>query len=378
MLKKISVVIGTRPEAIKMAPLIIELNKYPELCVEICCTGQHKSMFDEAFESFGLKADVFMNVMQKGQSLAVLTSKLILETEKYFYDYKPELVLVHGDTTTAMAASLSSFYQKINIGHVEAGLRTYNIFSPFPEEFNRRAIGLYSKYHYAPTENSKNNLIKEFIHPKSILVTGNTVIDALIFTVNKFKNNNSLLEDLRNKFYKLLNFDIISTEFILITAHRRENINSLKSICKAFKSLAERNSQIKFIYPVHLNPQIQRTVHEYLSGIKNIILINPLNYIEFSLLMNFCKFIITDSGGIQEEAPALGKPVLVIRENSERQEAISAGTAKLISTNSEKIIYETQKFIDNDNLIRNISNLNNPYGDGKASKRIAKHIIKKL
>jgi len=378
MLKKISVVIGTRPEAIKMAPLIIELRKYSELLVEICCTGQHKTMFDEAFESFGLKANVFMNVMKKGQSLAMLTTKLIIETEKYFYNSKPELVLVHGDTTTAMAASLSSFYQKINIGHVEAGLRTYNIYSPFPEEFNRRTIGLYAKYHYAPTEIAKKNLIKDSINPSNILVTGNTVIDALIFTVNKFKNNDALFISLRNKFLMLLNFDIVTTQFILITAHRRENINDLISICKAFKLLAERNRKIKFIYPVHLNPKIQKIVYEHLSGIENILLIEPLNYIDFALLMNYCRFIITDSGGIQEEAPALGKPVLVIRENSERPEAIAVGTAKLISTNIEKIIYESQKFINDDELIRGISALKNPYGDGKASCRIATHIVNRL
>lgn len=378
MQKKISIVIGTRPEAIKMAPLILELKKDNNNHVEICCTGQHKTMFDDALLSFGLRADIFLDVMQNNQTLESLTCKLITHTSEYYENAKPDFVLVHGDTTTAMVAALSSFYKKIKIGHVEAGLRTYDLYSPFPEEYNRRSIGLCSKYHYAPTENSKNNLLKESINSKNIIVTGNTVIDALMYTVQKLKKNKSLMNLLGEKFYKMFDFNIFSQEFILITAHRRENINVLKNIFSALKILAEKNKNIEFIYPVHLNPKIQKLVKDNLSDIKNIKLIDPLNYTEFSFLMSFCRFIITDSGGIQEEAPALGKPVLVIRENSERPEAIAAGTAKLITTNRETILIESQKFIDDDALIKKISNLNNPYGDGKASIRIARHLKNKL
>ena len=373
-MKNISVVIGTRPEAIKMAPVILELNKNTnQFKTSICFTGQHESMFIDAFASFGLKPDVILNVMSPNQSLIQLTNKLITLTDKYYSDFDPDIVLVHGDTNTAMASSLAAFYKKIPIGHVEAGLRTYDQFSPFPEEFNRRAIALNAAYHYAPTKLARNNLLKEGINKKNIILTGNTVIDALMIIRDSILSDKNKFSLLKERFLNLFGFDVTKEKYILITAHRRENYSGIKDICISIKQLAFNNPKVKFIFPVHLNPKIKDIVYEGLSNYKNVFLIKPLPYKEFIFLMNFTNFILTDSGGIQEEAPAFGKKILVMRDRSERPEAIEAGTAKLVSTNPKIIVKEAQDLLDevinNDLLITK-----NPYGDGKAAHKIINHL----
>tara|TARA_A100000164_G_scaffold382143_1_gene438958 strand:- start:11025 stop:12155 length:1131 start_codon:yes stop_codon:yes gene_type:complete len=373
-MKNISVVIGTRPEAIKMAPVILELNKKTnQFKTSICFTGQHESMFSDAFSSFGLKPDVTLNVMSPNQSLVQLTNKLIDSTDKYYSDFEPDIVLVHGDTNTAMASSLAAFYQKIPIGHVEAGLRTYNKFSPFPEEFNRRLIALNADYHYAPTMMARNNLIKEGINKKNIILTGNTVIDSLTIIRDSILSDKNKFLSLKERFFNLIGFDVTKEKYILITAHRRENYCGIKDICISIKKLALNNPKVRFIFPVHLNPKIKDVVHKGLSDLNNVFLILPLAYKEFIFLMIFTNFILTDSGGIQEEAPAFGKKVLVMRDSSERPEAIQAGTAKLVSTKPKLIVKESQALleaaIDNDLLIKK-----NPYGDGKAALKIINHL----
>ena len=373
-MKNISIIIGTRPEAIKMAPVIIELNKQPnQFKTSICCTGQHESMFSDAFASFGLKPDVTLKVMSPNQSLAKLTNKIINLTDKYYSAFDPDIVLVHGDTNTAMASSLAAFYKKIPIGHVEAGLRTYNKYSPFPEEFNRRVIALNADYHYAPTIMARNNLLKEGINKKNIILTGNTVIDSLMIIRDVILSEKDKFLSLKERFMNLFGFDVTKEKFILITAHRRENYSGIKDICKSIKELAFNNPDVRFIFPVHLNPKIKDIVYKGLSDFKNVFLTSPLAYQEFIFLMIFTNFILTDSGGIQEEAPAFGKKVLVMRDISERPEAMKAGTSKLVSTNPKLIVKESQvlldEVIDNDLMIKK-----NPYGDGKAAYKIINHL----
>ena len=373
-MKNISIIIGTRPEAIKMAPVIIELNKKPnQFKTSICFTGQHESMFSDAFSSFGLKPDVTLNVMSPNQSLAQLTNKIINSTDKYYSDFDPNIVLVHGDTNTAMASSLAAFYRKIPIGHVEAGLRTFDKYSPFPEEFNRRVIALNANYHYAPTIMARNNLLKEGINKKNIILTGNTVIDSLTITRDSILSDKNKFLSLKKRFLNLFGFDVTKEKYILITAHRRENYSGIKDICKSIKELAINNPKVRFIFPVHLNPKIKDIVYKGLYNFKNVSLSSPLSYKEFIFLMIYTKFILTDSGGIQEEAPTFGKKVLVMRDKSERPEAIQAGTAKLVSTNPKLIVKESQvlldEVIDNDFLIKK-----NPYGDGKAAFKIINHL----
>ena len=373
-MKNISVVIGTRPEAIKMAPVILELNKNAnKFKTSICFTGQHESMFIDAFASFGLKPDVILNVMSPNQSLMQLTNKLITLTDKYYSDFNPDIVLVHGDTNTAMASSLAAFYKKIPIGHVEAGLRTYDQYSPFPEEFNRRAIALNAAYHYAPTKIARNNLLKEGINKKNIILTGNTVIDALMIIRDSIISDKNKFSLLKERFLNLFGFDVTQEKYILITAHRRENYSGIKDICISIKQLAFNNPKVKFIFPVHLNPKVRDIVYEGLSNSKNVFLIKPLPYKEFIFLMNFTNFILTDSGGIQEEAPAFGKKILVMRDISERPEAIQAGTAKLVSTNPKIIVKESQDLLDDDSY-NNLLIKKNPYGDGKAANKIINHL----
>ncbi len=374
-MKNISVVIGTRPEAIKMAPVILELYKKPnQFKTSICFTGQHESMFIDAFASFGLKPDVTLNVMSPNQSLVDLTNKLIKSTDKYYSNFDPDLVLVHGDTNTAMASSLAAFYQKIPIGHVEAGLRTHNKFSPFPEEFNRRLIALNADYHYAPTKIARNNLIKEGINRKNIILTGNTVIDSLMIIRDSILSDKTEYLSLKNRFFNLIGFDVTNEKYILITAHRRENYSGIKDICISIKELALNNPKVRFIFPVHLNPKIKEVVYKGLSDLNNVFLISPLAYKEFVFLMIFTSFILTDSGGIQEEAPAFGKKVLVMRDSSERPEAIQAGTSKLVSTIPKLIVNESQVLLDaaiDDDLLKK----KNPYGDGKAAFKIINHLV---
>lgn len=366
---------GTRPEAIKMAPVIKVLEKEKSFETRVCVTAQHRLMLDQVLALFEIEPNYDLNLMQPGQDLYDITSRVLLRMKDVLDDFKPDIVLVHGDTATTFAASLASFYQKIKVGHVEAGLRTYNLYSPWPEEANRELTGVLANYHFAPTKSARENLIKENKDPKSIVVTGNTVIDALFLALNKIKNN----QDFE---YKI--FDTINTQYklqddrkiILVTSHRRENFGEgFKKICEALKTIALKNPDIDIVYPVHLNPNVQKPVKEILSNIINIHLIEPLSYEEFVYLMDRSYFIITDSGGIQEEAPSLGKPVLVMRDTTERPEAVEAGTVKLVGTDKEKIVKEAQQLIDDKQAYEKMAMARNPYGDGKASERIKEFLI---
>ncbi|NVK33294.1 MAG: UDP-N-acetylglucosamine 2-epimerase (non-hydrolyzing) [Rhodobacteraceae bacterium] len=371
-MKKVCVVIGTRPEAIKMAPVVLALREHPQdFDVSVCSTGQHTTMLDGAMSAFNLKADVELDVMKPGQSLAELTSRLLLALNTHFAATNPDLVLVHGDTTSAMTGALAAFYNLIEVAHVEAGLRTGNLLSPFPEEYNRRSVALAARYHFAPTVAANANLVREGIAAKDILVTGNTVIDALLLTIQSLEANPSEIQGLRDRLTPQIGFDIEKQPFILITAHRRENFGlGLDNICFSIRELATANPDLSFIYPVHLNPKVKDVVEEKLSSLENVNLIPPQDYKEFAWLLRHCHLVLTDSGGIQEEAPALGKPVLVMRDTSERPEAITAGTARLVGTSAETIIRETQKLIDDQAAYNQMARAVNPFGDGKAAIRI--------
>ena len=377
-MKKILIVFGTRPEAIKMAPLVKQLKiDNGEFIIKVCVTAQHREMLDQVLELFEIEPDYDLNLMKPGQDLYDITSNVLLGMKDALNDFKPDMVLVHGDTTTTSATALSAFYQQIKVGHVEAGLRTNNIYSPWPEEANRQITGVLANYHFAPTQTAKENLLKENKKEDSIIVTGNTVIDALFLTLNKIKNNKNLEEKIINKFQKHFSLSILNFQFILVTGHRRENFGEgFINICEALKTLAVNNKDIDIVYPVHLNPNVQKPVNKLLSGINNIYLIKPLQYEEFIYLMDKSYFIITDSGGIQEEAPSLRKPVLVMRDTTERPEAVEAGTVKLVGINKDKIVQEAQKLIDCKDEYEKMSKAHNPYGDGNASKRIVDFLKK--
>ena len=369
MREKILLIFGTRPEAIKMAPLVKEFQKYSEnFNTRVCVTAQHREMLDQVLDFFEIKPDYDLDLMKPGQNLHRLTSLIIESLKPILEDFVPKYVFVHGDTTTTMAGSLASFYSGAKVCHVEAGLRTYNKLSPFPEEINRQITGRICDYHFAPTETSKNNLIKENIAEDSIVVTGNTVIDALFASVKKVKENPSqLIQDLSKQ--------IENQEVILVTGHRRENHGEgFIKICKALKKIALDNNDRLIIYPVHLNPKVKEPVNRILSGIKNIVLIDPMPYQDFIWLMNRSKIIITDSGGVQEEAPSLGKPVLVMRDTTERTEAVEAGTVLLVGTKEELIVSKALDLLNNDENFEKMSKLHNPYGDGFASNRIVEFI----
>jgi len=378
IMKKILVIFGTRPEAIKMAPLIKELQKEKEFDVKVCVTAQHRQMLDQVLELFDIEPDYDLNIMKKDQDLYDITSNVLLGLKKVLNSFKPDIVLVHGDTTTTFTASLAAFYQQIKVGHIEAGLRTNNLYSPFPEEANRQLTGILTNYHFAPTVNAKNNLLKEGKKENSIIVTGNTVIDALFLILDKIKQNKTLQKNIISKIEsstKHSKFKIQNSKFILVTGHRRENFGEgFINICKALKEIAQNNPNLDIIYPVHLNPNVQKPVFELLKNIKNIYLIEPLQYEEFIYLMDKSYFIITDSGGVQEEAPSLGKPVLVMRDTTERPEAVSAKTVKLVGTNRKKIVKEAQKLIDDKAEFDKMAKAHNPYGDGKASKRVVEFL----
>lgn len=361
-------IFGTRPEAIKMAPLVKEFEKYPEqFNVKVCVTAQHREMLDQVLEFFEIKPDYDLNVMRPGQNLYSLTSEIINSLQTVLEDFEPELVFVHGDTTTTMAGSIASFYFGAKVCHIEAGLRTHNKGAPFPEEINRQITSRIADFHFAPTEASKLNLIKENISEDKIIVTGNTVIDALLQSVEKVGQNPS---DLMEK----LSIKLSNKDVILVTGHRRENHgDGFIRICKALKEIANRKPNIIIVYPVHLNPKVQEPVNEILKDVSNVILIDPLAYQDFIWLMNRSKIIITDSGGVQEEAPSLGKPVLVMRETTERPEAVQIGTVILVGTKEELIIKETLDLLDNEERINTMSQLHNPYGDGKACEKIVCH-----
>ncbi len=375
-MKKVCVVIGTRPEAIKMAPVVLALRAQPhDFEVTICSTGQHTTMLDGAMAAFDLKPDVELGVMKPGQSLAELTSRLLLALDAHFEATQPDLVLVHGDTSSAMAGAQAAFYRQIEVGHIEAGLRTGNLLSPFPEEYNRRSVAIATRHHFAPTPAARANLEREGVAPGNIIVTGNTVIDALLLTIRTLKGRPEEVAQLRARLFPQIGFNIEAQPYVLITAHRRENFGAgLDNICFSIHELARVNPDLHFIYPVHLNPKVKDVVEHKLADVPNVVLIQPQDYKDFAWLLRHCLLVLTDSGGIQEEAPALGKPVLVMRDTSERPEAIEAGTAKLVTTDPLKVIGETQALISDAAAFDAMARAVNPFGDGHAAERIVAYL----
>ena len=381
-MKKVMLVFGTRPEAIKMAPLVKEFQKNNNFETQICVTGQHRQMLDQVLELFKIKPNYDLNIMKAGQDLYDVTSQVIIGMRDILKTAKPDIVLVHGDTTTSTATALAAFYQQIPVAHVEAGLRTHNIYSPWPEEMNRQITSRIATYHFSPTELSKSNLLKENINSKNIIITGNTVIDALFYVIEKIKTDNTLSEDLYRSLAqcgydtKRLND---GRKLILITGHRRENFgDGFISMCKAIKSLAQKYPHVDFVYPMHLNPNVRKPIHEVfgknLLELSNMFFIEPLEYFDFIYLMEKATIVLTDSGGIQEEAPSLGKPVLVMRDTTERPEAVEAGTVKLVGTNYDTIINNVSELLENEKSYLQMSQSTNPYGDGNACKRIVSFI----
>ena len=378
-------VFGTRPEAIKMAPLVKELQKHNDKFETfVCVTGQHREMLDQVLNIFEINPDCDLNIMKQGQDLYDVTSRVLIGIRNVLIEVKPDVVLVHGDTTTSTAAALAAFYQQIPVGHVEAGLRTHNIYSPWPEEMNRQITGRIAEYNFAPTTLSMENLLKENIPKEKIIVTGNTVIDALYMVVDMIKNNPELNSELKG-ILKTCGYDVDrlsdGKKLVLITGHRRENFgDGFISICKAIKTLTEKYPDVDFVYPMHLNPNVRKPIHEVfgkdLSNLGNMFFIEPLEYLSFVYLMEKSNIVLTDSGGIQEEAPGLGKPVLVMRDTTERPEALSAGTVKLVGTDYFKIINEVSKLLDDTEHYERMSKAVNPYGDGLASKRIIDSLYK--
>lgn len=366
------VVFGTRPEAIKMAPVISAIRGLEkEFILQICVTGQHRKMLDQVLEIFNLHPDFDFNVMTTGQDLTDVCTSVLIEMRELFKSNKPDIVLVHGDTTTTMATALAAFYAGIPVGHVEAGLRTFDIHSPYPEELNRQVVSRIAKFHFAPTEECRKNLTRELVQNDSIWVTGNTVIDALRITLSRIHTDVALDAKIRKELRDILGFDFRDSSYILITGHRRENFgDGLIEICSALKELAGKFPSFHFVYPVHLNPNVRKPVTEILEGVPNIHLIEPQDYLNFLVLLENCYFVITDSGGIQEEAPSLGKPVLVMREVTERPEAIAAGTVKLVGTNKTKLVTEVTQLIEDKQYYLSMSQAHNPYGDGFAASRI--------
>lgn len=367
---KILLVFGTRPEAIKMAPLIHILKENSFFNVKVCVTAQHREMLDQVLDLFEIQPDYDLNLMAPNQTLESLTAKIMVDFSEVLDIEKPDLVLVHGDVTTGVASAMASFYKKIPVGHIEAGLRTGDIFAPWPEEMNRRLIGQMAAYHFAPTETARNNLLKENIPEDNIFVTGNSVIDALLYISEKIKNDLTLQNELSQKF-SFLNKD---KKLILMTGHRRENFDGgLTRVCETMANIAKRDD-IEILYAVHMNPHVRKVTQEYLSDFDNIFLTEPQQYLPFIYLMGRSHIIVSDSGGIQEEAPSLGKPVLVTRDTTERPEAVAAGTVKLVGTNPDLIYDNVRKLLDDAAYYTKMSEAHNPYGDGKASKYIADHI----
>ena len=382
-MKKVMLVFGTRPEAIKMAPLVKEFQKHPESFETIVCvTGQHRQMLDQVLLIFEIVPDYDLNIMQQGQDLYDVTSRVLLGMRDVLKEAQPDVVLVHGDTTTSTAAALAAFYQQIPVGHVEAGLRTHNIYSPWPEEMNRQITGRIATYNFAPTPLSKQNLLREAVSEASITVTGNTVIDALYWVVDKIKNDEALNADLEAQL-KEAGYDVSrlsgGRKLVLITGHRRENFgDGFISMCTAIKDLTQKYPDVDFVYPMHLNPNVRRPIHKVfgddLAGLGNMFFIEPLEYLSFVYLMEKSSIVLTDSGGIQEEAPGLGKPVLVMRDTTERPEALDAGTVKLVGTDYNKILSEVSALLDDENAYEKMSKAVNPYGDGLACGRIVDNL----
>lgn len=386
-MKKVMLVFGTRPEAIKMAPLVKEFQKQPKRVeTVVCVTGQHREMLDQVLKIFDIKPDYDLNIMKQGQDLYDVTARVLTGMRDVLKEVKPDVVLVHGDTTTSTAAALAAFYQQIPVGHVEAGLRTHNIYSPWPEEMNRLLTGRLATYHFSPTPLSRNNLIKESVDDRNIIITGNTVIDALYWVVDKIKNNKELdneLEDVLSKAGYDVNRLNNGKKLVLITGHRRENFgDGFINMCTAIKDLTVKYPDLDFVYPMHLNPNVRKPIHEVfgenLSGLKNMFFIEPLEYLSFVHLMEKSSIVLTDSGGIQEEAPGLGKPVLVMRDTTERPEALDAGTVKLVGTDYNKIVNEVSSLIDDKAAYEKMSKAVNPYGDGLACGRIVNALLYRI
>lgn len=371
---KILVVFGTRPEAIKMAPLVMAFNKHSHVfTTKVCVTAQHREMLDQVLKFFSIHPDYDLDLMKKNQNLFSLTSDLLAGMKQVLEEYKPDYVFVHGDTTTSFVASLAAFYAGAKVCHVEAGLRTYNKWAPFPEEMNRQLTARLSDYHYAPTQVAGDNLLKEGISSKAIQVTGNTVIDALLYAVKKLdeyrdQEIDSLIETLD-----------FNKRIVLVTGHRRENFgDGIRQICQSLLDIVTRFPDVEIVYPVHLNPNVQDPVNHYLSGVAGVKLIQPLGYPAFVWLMGKAHIILTDSGGIQEEAPSLGKPVLVMRETTERPEALEAGTIKLVGADYQRILSEVSALLTDDELYQQMVNAANPYGDGKAAQYIVEHLLNSI
>lgn len=376
-MRTILLVFGTRPEAIKMAPLVKKFQQYSnDFKTIVCVTGQHREMLDQVLQIFDIHPDYDLNIMKQGQDLYDVTARVLVGLRDVLQEVKPDVVLVHGDTTTSMAAALAAFYQQIPVGHVEAGLRTHNIYSPWPEEINRQLTGRIATYHFAPTPLSRENLLQEGVDETHISVTGNTVIDALYWVVDKIKGDEDLAQSLREELHQR-GYDVNrlsqGKKLVLITGHRRENFGEgFIQICRAIKHLVENYPDVDFVYPMHLNPNVRKPIHEAFDGKQydNMYFIEPLEYLSFVYLMEKSTIVLTDSGGIQEEAPGLGKPVLVMRDTTERPEALEAGTVKLVGTNYDKIVQEVSKLIEDSQYYREMSEAVNPYGDGRACERI--------
>ena len=386
-MKSVMLVFGTRPEAIKMAPLVKEFQKHPDkFRTTVCVTGQHRQMLDQVLEIFGITPDYDLNIMKQGQDLYDVTARVLTGMRSVLDEARPDLVLVHGDTTTSTAAALAAFYKQIPVGHVEAGLRTHNIYSPWPEEMNRQITGRIASWHFAPTPLSRSNLTAEAVPEERILVTGNTVIDALHIVVDRIRNDSGLADGLKESL-RLAGYDTERTDagrrLVLITGHRRENFGEgFLNICRAIKALSEKYPEVDFVYPMHLNPNVRRPIHEVfgqeLSGLGNMFFIEPLEYLSFVFLMEKSFIVLTDSGGIQEEAPGLGKPVLVMRDTTERPEAVDAGTVRLVGTDYGTIVNGVSALLDDTEEYDKMSQAVNPYGDGRACPRIVEFIDNRL
>ncbi len=374
---KVCVTFGTRPEAIKMAPVVNALRQLPEVDCRVCVTGQHRQMLDQVLRLFSIEPDIDLNIMQAGQDLYDITARVLLGMRDALQTLRPDVLLVHGDTTTCFTAGLAAFYAGIPVAHVEAGLRTGNIRAPFPEEANRALVGRITQFHFAPTESARQNLLKESVPENAIHVTGNTVIDALLSVRDAIAGYPASYWEQHFHPALLERIQTPGLHLVLITGHRRENFGrGFIELCEAIRELAIRNPATLFVYPVHLNPNVQKPVRGILGSIPNVQLIEPLDYLPFVFLMNRCHLVLTDSGGVQEEAPSLGKPVLVMRDVTERPEAVQAGTVKLVGTDREKIVTSIQELLDSEDAYEKMSRSHNPYGDGKAAPRIASFLLR--
>ena len=370
--KKVMLVFGTRPEAIKMAPLCHALRAEPEAFETlVCVTAQHRQMLDQVLSVFEIKPDIDLNLMKPGQDLFDVTASVLLGMREVLREHKPDILLVHGDTTTTLATAMAGFYAGVPVGHVEAGLRTNDLYAPFPEEFNRQVASKVTRWHFAPTTTSRNNLRAEQVPDEQISVTGNTVIDALFWVLDRIDNDPVRSQSIGDFLDQHLPFDWKTERFVLITGHRRENFgDGFLQICHALRELAERYPEVHFVYPVHLNPNVQKPVREILENLANIHLIPPLEYEPFLYLLKYCYLVLTDSGGIQEEAPSLGKPVLVMRDVTERPEAVDAGTVRLVGAHQAQIVKNIVELIDDPQVYASMAKAHNPYGDGHACEKI--------